>query len=36
MNPISLFLAATVGLAGVALGLLVNPWVGTPLVLVAI
>ena len=36
MNPISLFLAATVGLAGIALGLLVNPWVGTPLVLVAI
>ena len=36
MNPISLFLAATVGLAGVALGLLVNPWAGAPLVLIAI
>jgi regulator of protease activity HflC (stomatin/prohibitin superfamily) len=36
MNPISLFLAGAAGLTGIALGLLVNPWAGAPLVLLAI
>jgi regulator of protease activity HflC (stomatin/prohibitin superfamily) len=36
MNPITLFLAAAAGLAGVALFLLVSPWAGAPLVLMAV
>jgi regulator of protease activity HflC (stomatin/prohibitin superfamily) len=36
MNPISLFLAGATGLPGIALGLLVNPWAGAPLILLAI
>lgn len=36
MNPISLFLTGAAGLTGIALGLLVNPWAGAPLVLLAI
>jgi regulator of protease activity HflC (stomatin/prohibitin superfamily) len=36
MNPISLFLAGAAGLTGIALGVLINPWAGAPLVLLAI
>jgi hypothetical protein len=36
MNPITLFLAAAAGLAGIALFLLVSPWAGAPLVLMAV
>src|SRR5215208_5948822 len=36
MNPITLFLAAAAGLAGITLFLLVSPWAGAPLVLMAI
>ena len=36
MNPISLFLAGAACLTAIALGLLVNPWAGAPLVLLAI
>ena len=36
MNPITLFLAAAAGLAGITLFLLVSPWAGAPLVLMAV
>ena len=36
MNPITLFLAAAAGLAGITLCLLVSPWAGAPLVLMAV
>ena len=36
MNPISLFLAGAACLTAIALGLLVNPWAGAPLVLLVI
>src|SRR3954453_1998746 len=36
MNPITLFLAAAAGLAGVKLFPLVSPWAGAPLVLMAL
>jgi regulator of protease activity HflC (stomatin/prohibitin superfamily) len=36
MNPISLFLAGAAGLASFVLGVLINPWAGAPLVLLAI
>ena len=36
MNPITLFLAAAAGLAGIALFLLESPWAGAPLVLMAV